>query len=690
MHQNEKQQKVNRTFQRQSTRLSAGLFLVLTFFALHCIQEPKEKVTDEHQDQYQNNVNLSESQRLQEKSEQLSKEQADLDTMRRSLTRQKVKLRSELLRMKTNNRQLDSKQRGLREKERKLEADLENLDYRERRLDRYQKRLRNKRKELLKLKYSLEATKKEIAEIKANKTKQNEEPQKCLEQLEKEKEELEKKRLELQKWEEDLKRREALLLERDKKEPLVAYVFTRNGMRVEAYDTTKDGKHDTWLTYDSRGKLYSEEYLTKPVIGSKKSGKVIVTYSSSKDHCPTQVKGDMNGDGVNDFTAFYENCYEKRREVDSNFDGKIDQWIDFKVSGSKVCLDRVEKDLTFNGFINYIETYRNCEPLRQEWDMNENGHKEVVKSLIPGQVWSRRIGFDAKLKADVHLRKQENKKAEEWYLRAIQEFKMEWLNEDSKINQEVAECYLSLGSIYHKRRPTSARSYYDSVFAYGNYQQRQTAGRKTADTYFQSKDYKNALDNYQKVLQKDNADMKSLHSYTEIILLEKNKSRKKEAFSFLRNIANRLAMSGNIGNKVKANSLWLVSSVYIKENSFSFASGYLKRALNLDKSQYKIYVDYAFVSFALGKDNEAVSAINRAFKLNKTDFEVLWNASLINYIAKKREHSTEYTKDLLKKYNKKVREIYLSKLAELEKSIPNRRLQINEYRYYLRNQLAAS
>jgi hypothetical protein len=80
-----------------------------------------------------------------------------------------------------------------------------------------------------------------------------------------------------------------------------------------------------------------------------------------------EVLRDANGDGKNDIRQLMRGNVETCREVDGNFDGRMDFYRFFSDSG---VLERLDEDLDFDGHVDQITIYRGGQVARRDIDTN--------------------------------------------------------------------------------------------------------------------------------------------------------------------------------------------------------------------------------------------------------------------------------------------------------------------------------
>ncbi len=95
-------------------------------------------------------------------------------------------------------------------------------------------------------------------------------------------------------------------------------------------------------------KMYIEEY------DSNHDGHVDYIVRSNETRVKVMEALDYNHDGIMDDLYFYRDGLIVRREVDSNFDMKIDLWVYIK-NGS--IIEKYEQDLDFDGIIDKVKLF---------------------------------------------------------------------------------------------------------------------------------------------------------------------------------------------------------------------------------------------------------------------------------------------------------------------------------------------
>ena len=80
----------------------------------------------------------------------------------------------------------------------------------------------------------------------------------------------------------------------------------------------------------------------------------VLYYTSKGEKVAEEL--DFNHDGIMDDFYFYKNGVLKLRQIDSNFDDKIDIWV---YVSEGVYIRKYEKDTDFDGEIDYIKDYEN-------------------------------------------------------------------------------------------------------------------------------------------------------------------------------------------------------------------------------------------------------------------------------------------------------------------------------------------
>lgn len=84
------------------------------------------------------------------------------------------------------------------------------------------------------------------------------------------------------------------------------------------------------------------------------------------------VKGDINNNGVQDLTGFFNSDKLSKIELDRNEDGKIDAWL-FFFPGKKTYDTQANYDENFDGRVDEIYFIRNDETIRFLKDQDLDG-----------------------------------------------------------------------------------------------------------------------------------------------------------------------------------------------------------------------------------------------------------------------------------------------------------------------------
>jgi hypothetical protein len=115
----------------------------------------------------------------------------------------------------------------------------------------------------------------------------------------------------------------------------------------EAIDTNNDGKPDQWVRVDSEG-------VTSIETDRDFDGEVEYFLKFDKEGDKIYEELDFNNDGLMDDYYFYKNGALKRREIDSNYDQKIDIWV-YIVEGAYI--EKYERDTDYDGTVDVVEDY---------------------------------------------------------------------------------------------------------------------------------------------------------------------------------------------------------------------------------------------------------------------------------------------------------------------------------------------
>jgi hypothetical protein len=97
---------------------------------------------------------------------------------------------------------------------------------------------------------------------------------------------------------------------------------------------------------------------------------------------------DENRDKKVDGTIWYKNGFRDKGERDINFDGRIDTWIKYYITGVPWIIAR---DKNNDGRADYWKHIKNGFIYKREWDRNFDGRPDV-RMLIPGKADLREIG----------------------------------------------------------------------------------------------------------------------------------------------------------------------------------------------------------------------------------------------------------------------------------------------------------
>ncbi len=122
-------------------------------------------------------------------------------------------------------------------------------------------------------------------------------------------------------------------------------LFTEN--RV-ATDENSDGKPDTWTAFDDDGRRSAIYY------DSDFDGAIDYVHVFDKDNQRIEEHLDYNKDGEMDDFYYFANDVLQRREIDTNFDKKIDVWV-YLTEG--IYINRYEQDTDFDGEIDKVKSF---------------------------------------------------------------------------------------------------------------------------------------------------------------------------------------------------------------------------------------------------------------------------------------------------------------------------------------------
>ena len=123
--------------------------------------------------------------------------------------------------------------------------------------------------------------------------------------------------------------------------------FTLFPASPQEYDENQDGKIDKWIRTDSTGGRIIE-------IDRDYNGIADYAVVYDRDANLIEERLDFNNDGEMDDFYYYSNSVLQRREIDSNYDGKIDIWVYLEEG---IYIQKFERDLDFDGTIDLVKDY---------------------------------------------------------------------------------------------------------------------------------------------------------------------------------------------------------------------------------------------------------------------------------------------------------------------------------------------
>jgi hypothetical protein len=114
---------------------------------------------------------------------------------------------------------------------------------------------------------------------------------------------------------------------------------------------------------------------------------------------------DVNNDGQPDVRTMMENGRPRCREVDANFDGRVDILRWFDANGA---VTRVEDDYDFDGRIDVVATYEGGVVVRDILDTNFDGITDTWRDYRNGRVSELRRDADGDARVDTWERFDES------------------------------------------------------------------------------------------------------------------------------------------------------------------------------------------------------------------------------------------------------------------------------------------
>jgi len=146
----------------------------------------------------------------------------------------------------------------------------------------------------------------------------------------------------------------------------------RSDEKVVQYDLNRDGKPDVWEYYvtvkDASG--HATEHLVRKEMDLNFDGKVDAVYWYDDNGDKVREQLDLDFDGKVDETIFFEKGQVVRKERDLNGDGKVDTWL-FYEHGQLV---RKERDTKGTGKVDYWEFWENGQIDRIGEDLDGDGN----------------------------------------------------------------------------------------------------------------------------------------------------------------------------------------------------------------------------------------------------------------------------------------------------------------------------
>ena len=146
----------------------------------------------------------------------------------------------------------------------------------------------------------------------------------------------------------------------------------RGDEKVVQYDLNRDGKPDVWEYFvsakDAEGHVV--DHLVRKEMDLNFDGKVDAVYWYDDKGDKVREQLDLDFDGKVDETIFFEKGQVVRKERDLNGDGKVDTWL-FYERGQLV---RKERDTKGTGRVDYWEFWENGQIDRIGEDLDGDGN----------------------------------------------------------------------------------------------------------------------------------------------------------------------------------------------------------------------------------------------------------------------------------------------------------------------------
>jgi hypothetical protein len=169
------------------------------------------------------------------------------------------------------------------------------------------------------------------------------------------------------------------------------HLAKRSDEKVVQYDLNRDGKPDVWeysvTLKDSDG--HPVDHMVRKEMDLNFDGKVDAVYWYDDKGEKVREQLDLDFDGKVDETIFFEKGQVVRKERDLNGDGKVDTWL-FYEHGQLV---RKERDTKGTGRVDYWEFWENGQIDRIGEDLDGDGNvdrwtrsPESVTSTAPATV----------------------------------------------------------------------------------------------------------------------------------------------------------------------------------------------------------------------------------------------------------------------------------------------------------------
>jgi hypothetical protein len=150
------------------------------------------------------------------------------------------------------------------------------------------------------------------------------------------------------------------------------HVAKRAEEKVVQYDLNRDGKPDVWEYYvtikDADG--HPVDHLVRKEMDLNFDGKVDAVYWYDDKGEKVREQLDLDFDGKVDETIYFEKGQVVRKERDLNGDGKVDTWL-FYEHGQLV---RKERDTKGTGRVDYWEFWENGQIDRIGEDLDGDGN----------------------------------------------------------------------------------------------------------------------------------------------------------------------------------------------------------------------------------------------------------------------------------------------------------------------------